>query len=66
MSLHLCDNLIKCYFDNLGYVFIHRVHYWSSKGSQLFSEMLNHRQYDDFIDSVKRYFVAQVFYNTML
>ena len=25
MSLHLCDNLIKCYFDKLGRVFIHWV-----------------------------------------
>ena len=23
MSLHLCDNEIKYYFDNLGHVFIH-------------------------------------------
>ena len=60
------DNLIKCYFDNLGDVFIHWVHYWSSKGSHLFSEMLNPHQYNDFINLVKRSFVAQVFYNTVL
>ena len=62
MSLHLCDSLIKCYFDNLGHV----VHYWSSTGSQLFSEMLNPHQYNNFIDLVKSSFVVQVFYNTEL
>ena len=38
-----CDNLIKCYFDNLG----------SSKGNQVFSETLNHHQYNDFIVLIK-------------
>ena len=52
MSLHLCDNLIKCYFNNLEHVFTHWVHYWSFKGSQMFSEMLNPHQYNDFIDLV--------------
>ena len=35
-------------------------------GPQLFSEMLNPHQYNDFIDLVKPSFVAQVFYNTVL
>ena len=65
MSLHLCENLIKCYFDNLGHVFIYQVH-WSSKGSQVFSEMLNPHLYNDFIDLVKSSFVVQVLYNTVL
>ena len=38
-----CHNLIKCYFDNLE----------SSKGSQVFSEMLNPHQYNYFIVIVK-------------
>ena len=63
ISLWQFDEML---FDNLGHVFIHWVHYWSSKGSQLFSEMLNPHQYNDFIDLVKRSFVAQVFHNTVL
>ena len=56
----------KCYFDKLGHLFIHWVHYWSPKGSQVSSEMLNPHQYNDFIDLVKNYFVVQMFYNTVL
>ena len=40
MSSHLCDNVIKCYFNILGQVFTYWVHYWSLNRSQVFSEIL--------------------------
>ena len=66
MALNLCDNLIKCYFDNLGHLFIHWVHYWSSKESQVFTEMLIPYQCNNFVDLVKSSFLFQVIYNTVL
>ena len=53
-------------FDKLGHLFIRWVHYWIPKGNQVFAQMLNPHQYNDFIDLVKSYFVVQMFYNTVL
>ena len=62
MSLHLCDNLINVILINWD-IFL-STEYIS--GSQIFSEMLNPHQYNDFIDLVKSSFVLQVLYNTVL
>ena len=53
-------------FDKSGHLFIHWVHYWIPNGNQVFAQMLNPHQYNDFIDLVKSYFVVQMFYNTVL
>ena len=62
MSLHLCDNLINVILINWD-IFLSTEYII---GSQIFSEMLNHHQYNDLIDLVKSSFVLQVLYNTVL
>ena len=34
------------------FLFTQYIHYWGLKGSQVFSEMFNPHQYNDFIDLV--------------